>query len=271
MTLRCAYIDLDGTLLGLGASLMHDGAGAVSVLGVRAIEACLRADVEVVFVSGRKHESLREDARLLGAGAYIFEAGAALVIDGEETWFTGAFRPDGDHTIHDQIEHTGAPGLLLDHYAGRLEHHEPWHLNRDVSHLFRGLIDAFEADELLAARGIEGLRLIDNGVVDRRSPALAALPQVRAYHLVPEGASKAGAVAAHMRVRGYAREDCIGVGNSREDMTMAEHLATFWLVANAVEEDPTIRDAMVANVRVAAEGHGAGVYEAVVTTLACAD
>ena len=44
------YLDLDGTLLGRGASLLHDGEGAISLLGVRAIEACLRADVEVVLM-----------------------------------------------------------------------------------------------------------------------------------------------------------------------------------------------------------------------------
>ena len=43
----------------------------------------------------------------------------------------------------------------------------------------------------------------------------------------------------------------------------------FWLVANAVQRDPTIRDAIAGreNVRVAEAGHGAGVYEAVVQTL----
>ena len=77
-------------------------------------------------------------------------------------------------TIHDQITATGAPALLLEHYAGRLEYHDPWHAGREVSHLFRGLVDAFEATTLLAERGITGLRLVDNGAVHRRSPALEA-------------------------------------------------------------------------------------------------
>jgi hypothetical protein len=49
---------------------------------------------------------------------------------------------------------------------------------------------------------------------------------------------------------------------------MAEVVATFWLVANALEEDPTVREAITANVRVAEGRQGAGVYEAVVTELA---
>jgi len=265
---RCLYADLDGTLLGRGASLLHDGEGNVSLLGVRAMEACLRAGVEVVLMSGRRQAQVAEDARLLGQTAYAFEAGACLVVDGDELWMTGDFDPHGDVSIHDQIERSGAPALLLEHFDGRLEYHDPWHRDREVSHLFRGLVDAFQADELLARRGHDGLRLVDNGVVHRRSERLADLPQVRAYHLVPIDASKAAAVARHRRIRGYAREECIAIGDSREDLACAVHVDTFWLVANAVERDPTLRKALAANVQVAEAGHGEGVYEAVVTTLA---
>jgi hypothetical protein len=74
-----------------------------------------------------------------------------------------------------------------------------------------------------------------------------------------------------MRMREYAPEDCIAVGDSREDLGVAPQVGAFWLVANAVASDPTIRDAIGAqngNVRIAEASHGAGVYEAVVTTLA---
>jgi hydroxymethylpyrimidine pyrophosphatase-like HAD family hydrolase len=105
--------------------------------------------------------------------------------------------------------------------------------------------------------------------VTRRSEALAALPHVRGYHLLPAGASKAGAVVFHGRARGYAREETFAVGDSREDLACAPHVNVFWLVANAVEHDPSIRDAMVAhsNVRVTEAGNGPGVYEAVASTL----
>jgi phosphoglycolate phosphatase len=268
VSLRCAYIDLDGTLLGRGASLLHDGDGHVSLLGARAVEACLRADVEVVLVSGRRQAQVAEDARLLGQRAYVFEAGACLVDGGDEFWMTGDFDPHGETTIYEQIGASGAPALLLEHFDGRLEYHDPWHVDREVSHLFRGLVDAFEVDELLARRGHDGLRLVDNGIVHRRSERLADLPQVHAYHLVPLDASKAQALVRHQRIRGYAPEECIAVGDSREDTGMARFVSTFWLPANAVERDPSLREGLPANVRVAEAAHGAGVYEAVVTTLA---
>jgi hydroxymethylpyrimidine pyrophosphatase-like HAD family hydrolase len=274
MTVRCLYLDLDGTLLGRGASLVHDAEGRLSFEGLRAIQACLRADVEIVLMSGRRRAQVAEDARLLGQSAYIFEAGACLVLGGdprlggEEHWLTGELVP-GELTIAQQIERSGAPGLLLERYRGRLEYHEPWHSDREVSHLFRGLVDAFEVDALLAEHGHGHLRLVDNGVVQRRSPALAALPHVRGYHLVPAGASKAAAVAFHMRIRGYSPEEVFAVGDSREDLACAQHVSSFWLVANAVERDPSIREAVAGmdNVRVAEAAHGAGVYEAVVSTL----
>jgi hydroxymethylpyrimidine pyrophosphatase-like HAD family hydrolase len=264
---RCLYLDLDGTLLGRGASLLHDGEGAVTIDGVRAIQACLRAGVEVVLMSGRRRAQVHEDARLLGQRSFIFEAGACVVLDGEEHWLTGQMLP-GELTIAEQIERSGAPALLLERYEGRLEYHEPWHLEREVSHLFRGLVDAQEVDALLSEQGYE-LRLVDNGVVSRRSPALAGLPHVRGYHLVPSGASKRGAVAFHSRARGYAREDSFAVGDSREDLACAPEVDALWLVANALDRDPSMREALVAhgNVRVAQAGHGTGVYEAVISTL----
>jgi hydroxymethylpyrimidine pyrophosphatase-like HAD family hydrolase len=265
---RCLYVDLDGTLLGRGASLLHDGEGAVNIDGVRAVQVCLRAGVEVVLMSGRRRAQVFEDARLLGQSAYIFEAGACVVLDGEEHWLTGDLLP-GELTIAEQIEHSGAPALLLEHYSGRLEYHEPWHLQREVSHLFRGLVDAAEVDTLLAEHGHGNLRLVDNGVVHRRSDALAALEHVRGYHLVPAGASKATAVAFHRQVRGYAREETFAVGDSREDLACAAQVDVFWLVANALERDASMRQAAAAfeNVRVAEAGYGSGVYAAVLETL----
>jgi phosphoglycolate phosphatase len=267
-TARCLYLDLDSTLLGQGASMLHDGEGNVTIDGVRAVQACLRAGVEVVLMSGRRRAQVMEDARLLGQSSYIFEAGACVVLDGEEHWMTGDLLP-GELSIAEQIERSGAPALLLEHYAGRLEYHEPWHVQREVSHLFRGLVDALDVDRVLAENGHENLRLVDNGVVNRRSPALEGLPHVRGYHLVPVGASKAGAVALHRGMRGYERAETFAVGDSREDLECATEVDVFWLVANAVERDPSMREATHAhaNARVTEAGHGSGVYEAVVSTL----
>jgi hydroxymethylpyrimidine pyrophosphatase-like HAD family hydrolase len=269
-SMRALYVDLDGTLLGPDGALLRGGDKAFSLLGVRALEACHRAGVEVVLMSGRRQATVAEAARLFTQPAYIFEAGSCLVLDGEELWLTGDLQPGPQGTIHDQIEASGAPAMLLEHYAGRLEYHDPWHRGREVSHLFRGLVDAREADALLEREGHGALRLVDNGGVHRRSPALVGLADVRAYHLVPRGASKGNAVARHMRARVIAPEEAIAVGDSREDLETCAHVGAFWFVANAVERDPSLRDVIAGrpNVHIAEGSHGAGVYEAVFTTLA---
>jgi hydroxymethylpyrimidine pyrophosphatase-like HAD family hydrolase len=255
MPLRCVYTDLDGTLLGKDGSLLHDADGKFTLLPARALEACARAGVEVVIKSGRREVTVAANARLLGQTSYIFEVGCGMTIDGETTMLTGDWQPTEDRTIYELIEDSGAPALLLETFAGRLEYHAPWHVNRDISHLFRGTVSADEANRLLDEHGHGTLRLVDNGAIAPR-PQFDQRPH--AFHLIPVGASKANAVAAHMRARGYAREECIGVGDSREDAAVGEVVGRFFLVANAEEGLPGERT----------EGrNGEGFYEAVVQCL----
>jgi phosphoglycolate phosphatase len=268
---RCLYVDLDGTLLGPDASLLTGADGRFSALAVRALEACARADVEVVIYSGRRQGSVFESARLLGSSAYIFELGCGLVVDGELEWLTDGVVPsDEGGTIYEQIDASGAPALLLDCLGDRFEYHTPWSRGREVSHLFRGNVDLNEVAAILDAEGLGWLRLVDNGVIRAASEQMAGLAVIHAYHLIPGGASKARGVARHMQIRGYAPEDCIAAGDSREDLEAASVVGTFWLVANALERDLTLGAEVAGRrgVRIASESYGAGVYEAVVTTLA---
>jgi phosphoglycolate phosphatase len=255
VAIRCVYTDLDGTMLGKGASLFRTADGDFTLLAARALEACHRAGVEVVIKSGRRRAQVMEDARLLGQRSYIFEVGAAMVVDGETTFLTGDLQPRDGESVHDQIAATGAPELLLGRYEGRLEYHAPFHLGREVSHVFRGLVDAREANELLAAEGHSALRLVDNGEI---------APDTHTFHLIPAEVSKARAVAAHMRARGYAREECIAVGDSAEDLDVAEVVGRLFLVANAVAGDAT----RFGNVERTEAPMSEGFYEAVIRALA---
>jgi hydroxymethylpyrimidine pyrophosphatase-like HAD family hydrolase len=269
--MRCVYLDLDGTLLGPGGSLLRGADGEFSLDGVRALQACARAGVEVAIYSGRRQASVFEDARLLGASAYTFEVGCGLVIDGELEWLTDGLEPSEERgSIYDQIADSGAPALLLERFAGRLEYHTPWSVGREVSHLFRGAIDLEEVQTVLQEAGHGWLRVVDNGVVRAASEQMPGLEVIHAYHLIPAAASKSRAVARHMQARGYRPEDCIAVGDSREDMEVASTIGAFWLVANAVERDPLLASEATSRqaVRMASGAYGAGVYEAVITTLA---
>jgi phosphoglycolate phosphatase len=266
VALRCAYTDLDGTLLGRGGSLFRDAEGEFSLLQARGLEACHRAGVEVVIKSGRREPQVMEDARLIGQTSYIFEAGCAMMIDGELTVFSGEMAADGEVTIAEQIRRDGVPKLLYENYPGRIEYHSPWHHNRVYSHLFRGLVDVDEANALLAENGHGHLRLLDNGATSRVVPDVGP---AHAYHLVPRGASKAGAVEAHMRARSYEPQQCIAIGDSIEDLAVADVVGHFFVPANGLERDPGLVEAIAGrpNVTVTEGRMGDGFYEAVVGTL----
>jgi hydroxymethylpyrimidine pyrophosphatase-like HAD family hydrolase len=267
VALRCVYTDLDGTLLGRGGSLFRDADGEFSLLQARGLEACHRAGVEVVIKSGRREPQVMEDSRLIGQTAYIYEAGCALVIDGERTLLVGDLDHSDDNTIAQQMLDAGLPELLFERFPGRLEWHTPWHTDRVYSHLFRGLIDVGEANDLLAEHGHTELRLLDNGAIGR---PMEGLDVTHVYHLVPKAASKADAVAIHMRARGYAPDECIALGDSLEDLGVAGVVGRFFVPANGPERDPALREAIsrLDNVTVTEGWMGDGFYEAVVSRLA---
>ena len=268
MSLRCVYTDLDGTLLGHHGSLFRDAQGNFSLKQARALEACHRAGVEVVIMSGRREAQVMADARLLAQTSYIYEAGCGVVIDGERTLLTGDWVPDDDGTPAEKLLGAGIPDLLFERFPGRLEWHGPWHVDRVLSHLFRGSVDVAEANALLAEHGHEDLRFLDNGAIT--TPMQGLDGPAHAYHLVPGGASKAKAVAFHVRARGYSPGDCIGIGDSLEDVDAAGAVGRFFVVANGPERDPGLREGIRGrpNVTVTEGSNGDGVYEAVISTLA---
>jgi HAD superfamily hydrolase (TIGR01484 family) len=268
MPLRCLYTDLDGTLLGSDGSLFRDADGEFSMLQARALEACHRAGVEVVIKSGRRESSVMEDAKLIGSTSYIAEVGTLVVMDGERTELVGEIETQPGKTLAETMVERGIPDELFDHFAGRLEWHSPWHRQRELSLLFRGKVDVDEANRFLAERGHTGLKLIDNGAIF--APMDGIEGPAHAYHLLPEAAGKARAVAFHMRARGYAPEECIAIGDSVEDLEVADVVGLFFVPANGPERDPALREAIAgrANVTVTEGRMGDGVYEAVVSTLA---
>ena len=268
MPLRAVYTDLDGTLLGPGGSLFRDADGGFSLMQARGLEACHRAGVEVVIMSGRREDTVRSDARLIGQTSYIYEAGCGVMIDGERTYLTGEWLPDENGTPAQKLVNAGIAELLMERYEGRLEWHAPWHVGRELSLLMRGRVDVAEVNELIAASGHEDVRFLDNGAIGRRMEGVEGA--THAYHLVPGGASKAKGVAFHVRARGYAPQECIAIGDSIEDLEAAESVGRFFVVANGPERDQALREALARfpNASVTEEAMGGGFYEAVISTLA---
>jgi hydroxymethylpyrimidine pyrophosphatase-like HAD family hydrolase len=267
LALRCVYTDLDGTLYGKHGSLLRDADGNFSMMQVRGLEACHRAGVEVVIMSGRREAQVMADARVIGQRSYIYEAGCGVSIDFERTLLVGGWA-EGETTPAVRMVEAGIPDLLFDHFGDRLEWHHPWHTDRHLSHLFRGVVDVEEANRLLAEHGHQDLRFLDNGAISR--PIEGVEGPAHAYHLVPGGASKAKAVAFHAHARGYDPDTCIAVGDSLEDLDAARSVGRFFVVANGPERDEVMREALPSfpNATVTEGAMGDGFYEAVVSTLA---
>ena len=266
--LRAVYTDLDGTLLGRYGSLFNDADGEFTMLGARAVEACHRAGAELVIMSGRREAQVASDSRMLGQTSYIYEAGCAVMIDGERTILLGDFEVENGVTVYDSIVARGVPELLFESFPGKLEYHSPWHTERIHSHLFRGKIDAAEANAILEREGHLALKLIDNGAIVRGMEGIEG--PAHAYHLMPTSASKANAVAFHMRARDYPPEQVIGVGDSIEDLAVADVVPRFFVPANGPAKDPGLKEAISTrpDVTVTEGRNGEGVYEAIVSTLA---
>lgn len=242
---RVCYLDLDETLLGHGGGILRDGSGAFSYESIRAFEALHAADVPFVLVSGRRLAELRAIARMLGADGALGELGAC----------DAGYPTAEDQNVHQAIAATGIVDALLTWADGDLEPYLPWALGREGSHLLVGRATNATM-ELVATLSRGTLRLVDNGgISDGR----------RAYHLLPAGAGKGPAVARDIARRGAVAGQCLGVGDSRADLELVGVVGLVAIVANGVDDDPTLRaDAQwITEAR-----HGAGVLEAVERWLA---
>jgi hydroxymethylpyrimidine pyrophosphatase-like HAD family hydrolase len=240
---RVIYTDLDGTMLGRGASFFHGPEGEPTFEPAEMLLAAASAGIDVVPVSGRSLFGLVRDARLLGLSTVIAEMGALLAYDtGRE--IVHAFGPtpgeDGEMPVR-TMERTGTIDLLLSTYAGRLELHEPWTAWRDCTQIFRGLVDVAEADALLERQGHGWAALVDNGLLSGPQPALGlGAREAHVYHLVPRGTTKGSAVALDRERRGFTLESCLAIGDATADLEIAPHVAVLAIVRDAAEQDPEL-------------------------------
>ncbi len=237
--MKVAYTDVDGTMMGPGGCFIVNARREYTLEPAPYPGAGLAGGLDVFLVSGRSRIGLLETARILGMRNYIAELGVETVYNlGEEvvTDF-GAFEGSPDR-LYDHIESLGVLDYLFEKYPRRLELHTPWALKRDCTPLLRGLVDVEEVNREFARR-FPGLQMVDNGIIPRAYPGLD-VPETRAYHVVPEGVSKEGAVEADMRRRGLRREETVAIGDSEADLRFAPKVGAFFLVHNGLYASPRI-------------------------------
>jgi len=233
------YSDVDGTLTGPGGCFFLNAQREFTVESAQALVRALRAELDIVLVSGRTKGQLFENARFMGLRNYIAELGTETVYDlGEETVLNpGSFGPECKDILARIVE-TGVLDWLETQYRGRLEPHLPWAANRDCTPIFRGLVDPEELNRRME-EVTPGLILLDNGVIPWKSPTLQ-VPHTRAYHLMPRGVTKELAVARDMERRGFERRNTIAIGDAEADLAFAGVVGVFFLVRNGLHASPRI-------------------------------
>lgn len=252
---RIALTDLDGTLLGLGGSVLIDATGAPSLTTVQAIVEVNRAGLEVVVCTGRNRIQAGEVTRILGWSAFIAELGCIVMYDRREPaeyllgeWPDGVLLPD--ETPHQAITRLGGLRVLTETFPGKIEEHDPWHTDREVTHVLRGSVDRAAAQEALDTIAVP-VDIIDNGIIHPPRHTLVGVDEVHVYHLVPRGTSKELAIRTLLARRGLTPAQAVAVGDSATDVEMMEAAALGVLVRNAID-DPRVlaaadgRDTIVA-------------------------
>lgn len=244
---RILYTDVDGTMVAKGGCVLADASGTPSTRAAQAVVALNKAGITVVPVSGRNRPQLLEFARALGWNDFIGEAGGLIVRDGLDTgdsvfnigeWSEESLDPG--RTPYQIIEDSGAMELLQDAFPGRIEYHDPWHENRDLTHVLRGCVDATEAQGVIAHLN-PPVAIVDNGIIRRRGN-LTCEGEPHAYHLVPRGVTKSGAIRADLEARGLTPDQAVAIGDSATDLEMGTAVGTMLLVGNALDSPGVIRE-----------------------------
>ncbi|MBK5211111.1 MAG: HAD family phosphatase [Coriobacteriia bacterium] len=237
---RIVYTDLDGTLLGKGGTLLIDGQGMPSTRTAETIVAANKAGLPIIPVSGRSRIQLTEIVRMCGWTDFIAEAGAIRTYyDGREReiiydipeW---KFKLKHGQTPLDIIRESGALELLEETFPGQIEHHAPWHENRETTDVLRGFVNRQKALEVLETIALP-LSFIDNGVIHPKMHTLKQSDEpIRAYHLTPAGVSKRRAIALDLERRKIDPQKAIMIGDGPSDMLCAEVVGASFLVENAL-------------------------------------
>lgn len=260
---KIAYTDIDGTLLGRGGCLLCDLEGTPCLAAADAAVALNQRAMPLVIISGRTAPMLREISRMLGWRDYIAELGAVRAYDREsEVYFDHGSWSDDDvpagSTPYEVIENSGSLAALFAAFPGRLEYHSPHHTGRQATHLLRGHVDDGAAQAVLD-RFAPSTTWLDNGIINPPATGLVGVDKVHAYHVMPAGVTKAGAIEADLARRGLAREDAVMIGDSAADLAVHGVVGLVVLVANALRS-PAVAElaASVPNVVITQGAAGQG-------------
>ena len=267
MALRCVYTDLDGTLLGPRGSLFRDPDGNFSMTQARALEACHRAGVEVVIMSGRResHGALRRAADRPD----LLHLRGRLRGDDRRR----ADLPDrrlgprrGRRTPAERMLDAGIPDLLFERFAPRSSGTRRGTPSASSRCCCAARSTSPRPTRCSREHGHDDLRFLDNGAIGRPMEGVEGRPTPTTWS--PAGrarrrASPSTCRRAATRPRTASRSATRSRTSSRPRRSAASSC-----VANGPERDQALREALARfpNATVTEGAMGDGFYEAVVST-----
>jgi hydroxymethylpyrimidine pyrophosphatase-like HAD family hydrolase len=116
-----------------------------------------------------------------------------------------------------------------------------WSRNRSYNVLFFGEIDLEKANKLLKDEGYQGLVMVDNGFSSLMKLELG-IEKLHIYNLMPFGVNKASGIKLDKKIRNFDTQNCIALGDSLEDLKMADEVKYFFLMQNALEHKEIMLD-----------------------------
>jgi HAD superfamily hydrolase (TIGR01484 family) len=223
------YTDVDGTFV-TGGCLLKNKTG-FTLKNAQAIYDLLISGVDVVMTSGREKEKLKDTARILGFQNYIANLGIEIVYNqGEKVINNYGIDVASHQDLKSWIKKTGIITTILDKFSGQVTFYKPWSDILRTHFLLIGELDNNET-EIFINKHFPKLRIIDNGVV----PPYGDFKNPHAYHIVPQNVGKKSAVQIDKSERNLKTENLIGIGDSLEDVSIADEVAFFFLLDENVK------------------------------------
>ena len=235
--LKVIYSDLDGTLFNDQGCIIKNARGEYYFEALNLLEKINKKGWDLVLVSGRNKYQIRYNAQMIGVNNYIAELGAELVYDlGKDVHVTFDDDRENFDLTYEGKDLIRIIELLMKEFPEKIESRMEWSRYRSFNALFFGEIDLEKANKLLETEGYGNLVLVDNGfsnLVDLR----LKVDRLHIYNLMPRGVTKANGVILDKKLRGFRDENCIALGDSLEDLKMADEVKYFFLMKNALEHE----------------------------------
>lgn len=241
---KVIYTDLDGTLLNHKGCLIKDYKDNYYFEAVKQLENLTDKNIDLVPVSGRNKMQLKYNAQLMGLKNYVAELGSELVYNlGKEVYSAydksrqkydfASLGPDLDKLFN----------ILKKEFPSQIDYKPDWNRYRSTNVLFLGEIDLNKANKILEENGYEDYVLINNGPTSLYDTNLS-ISKVYFYNLMPKGIDKSSGVKMDKKLRNLKNKNCLALGDSLEDLKMAEEVCYFFLMNNNFHEEKSILEAL---------------------------